>query len=170
MLLAGTMAQGWMPKRQARHTSGRALAAPAFAVLLLVGACNEGNGDAPCLPEDVERCTCADGQEGFTVCAPDGGGGYGACACDLDASPYLPEAGEEGGPDAASDDDGSGGDGGLSFMSVCSTQPGSLPCPPGTSCDDFPAKGQFCSKPCSLATDCPPPSPGCNMMGVCKAP
>jgi len=135
-----------------------------LAALLLVVACSEGTSSTPCLPEDVERCTCGDGSEGFEVCDPDGGGGYGACACGLDASPYLPE------PEEASEDGGEGGDGGLVFLSACSTVPGAPQCPAGTSCDDFPAKGQFCSKPCKEATDCPPPSPGCNMMGTCKAP
>jgi hypothetical protein len=156
-----------MPKLQASDTRRVIAGLGALAVLLLVVACNEGNGGAPCLPEDVERCTCDDGRDGFEVCDPDGGGGYGACNCDLDASPYLPEAGE---PEAASDAAEPEGDGGLSFMSPCSTAVGAPQCPPGTSCDDFPAKGQFCSKPCKVAMDCPAPSPGCNMMGVCKAP
>jgi hypothetical protein len=162
------MALGAMPKKHASDTRTAVVGLAGFGLVLLVAACNEGNGGAPCLPEDVERCTCDDGRDGFEVCDPDGGGGYGACNCDLDASPYLPEAGE---PDAGSDAPGEGSSSGaLVFMSTCSTQPGSPQCPPGTSCDDFPAKGQFCSKPCTEATDCPPPSPGCNMMGICKAP
>jgi hypothetical protein len=137
--------------------------------LVPVLACGEGNGGANCLPEDVERCTCENGRSGFMVCDPTTGSGYGACECDLDASPYLPEAGSEAGEgDGASDADAA--DGGLMFMSPCSTAAGSPQCPVGTSCDDFPAKGPHCSKPCKVATDCPAPSPGCNMMGVCKAP
>jgi hypothetical protein len=165
------MVRGAMPKRHVSDTRRAVAGLAGLALLLLIVACDEGNGATPCLPEDVERCTCDDGQEGFEVCDPDGGGGYGACNCDLDASPYLPVAPDEAGSDAAPPDaSDSGGDGGLSFMSSCSTAAGSPPCPPGTSCDDFPAKGQFCSKPCTEATDCPPPSPGCNMMGICKAP
>jgi len=160
-----------MPKIQGSDTRRVLAGLASLAVLLLVVACNEGNGGAPCLPEDVERCTCDDGRDGFVVCPLDGGGGYGACNCDLDGSPYLPEAGEEASSDAAGGDaSDAGNDGGLSFMSTCSTAIGSPPCPPGTSCDDFPAKGQFCSKPCTVAMDCPPPSTGCNMMGICKAP
>lgn len=174
LLGADTMACGAMPKRHPSDTR-RARSRPAvwlagFALVLLFTACNEGNGAVPCLPEDVERCSCDDGRDGFQVCDPDGGAGYGACNCDLDASPYLPEAGEVEASTDGAQGEGSGGDGGLSFMSTCSTQPGSPACPPGTSCDDFPAKGQFCSKPCTEATDCPPPSPGCNNMGICKAP
>ena len=150
--------------RQACHTTAALVAGAVLAVV--VGACGEGSGGAGCLPEDVERCTCGDGRSGFTVCDPKSGSGYGACDCSLDASPYLPEAGVE----AASDGSGEGGDGGLMFMSPCSMSAGAPQCPPGTSCDEFPAKGDHCSKPCKVATDCPAPSPGCNMMGVCKAP
>jgi hypothetical protein len=131
----------------------------------LVVACSEGNGAANCLPEDVERCTCADGRSGFSVCDPTAGRGYDVCNCEIDASPYLPEAGvETEAGDAGADA------GGLTFMSPCSMAPGAPMCPPGTSCDAFPAKGPHCSKACTEATDCPAPSTGCNMMGICKAP
>jgi hypothetical protein len=156
--------------KQAGHILAGLSIVASFAVL--VGACGEGNGAAACLPEDVERCTCADGHAGFMVCDPKAGAFYGACNCELDASPYLPEAGVE----AAAQEGGDASDGGgcngpvLAFMCVCSMAVGSPPCAPGTSCYDFPAKGQFCSKPCKEATDCPAPSPGCNMMGECKAP
>ncbi len=144
------------------------------SLVALAGACGEGSGGAACLPGDVERCTCADGHDGFTVCDLKAGAFYGACNCALDASPYLPEAGV----DASVPDGAEGGEGGgmtctgpvLPFMCACSTAPGSPQCEPGTSCDAFPAKGPHCSKMCAVATDCPPPSPGCNNMGVCKAP
>jgi hypothetical protein len=139
------------------------LGAALGALLLVVAACGEGSGGAGCLPEDVERCTCADGRSGFAVCDPKSGSSYGACNCALDASPYLPEPAEAG-PDTGA------GDGGLSFMSPCSQAAGAPQCPSGTSCDNFPAKGPHCSKPCHVPTDCPAPSPGCNLMGICKAP
>jgi hypothetical protein len=148
-----------------KHACHRAAAGIAVALLLVVAACGEGSGGAGCLPEDVERCTCDDGRPGYAVCDPKSGSGYGACDCSLDASPYLPEAGVEASPDAAE-----AGDGGLMFMSPCSMAAGAPQCPTGTSCDEFPAKGPHCSKACKEATDCPPPSPGCNMMGICKAP
>ncbi|HEY8089356.1 MAG TPA: hypothetical protein VIF09_15960 [Polyangiaceae bacterium] len=154
-----------MRKIQARHTARVALPA-AMLLVLLAAACSEGAGGAPCLPEDVERCTCDDGRDGFQVCPLDGGG-YSSCDCDLDASPYLPEAGEEASADAGDEGDASGG---LQFMSPCSSAAGSPQCPIGDTCYDFPAKGQFCSKQCKVATDCPAPSPGCNGMGECKAP
>jgi hypothetical protein len=41
-------------------------------------------------------------------------------------------------------------------------------------CNAYPAKGgSFCVNACTAATqatDCPPPSPGCNHMGFCKVP
>jgi hypothetical protein len=41
-------------------------------------------------------------------------------------------------------------------------------------CGDYPAKGgMFCTNKCTMMTaaqDCPPPSPGCNNMGLCKVP
>jgi hypothetical protein len=161
------MVLGAMPKIQARDTATFGLAV--IALVALAGACGEGDGGAPCLPEDVERCKCEDGRPGFFVCDPEGGTGYGACTCDLDASPYLPEAGVE-----AAVPDGGGGEGGeaggLAFMDPCSTAPGAPKCPPGDTCFDFPAKGPHCSHPCSVATDCPPPSPGCNNQGECKSP
>ncbi len=156
-----------------RHARDRALGfalATALILSTVCVACGEGNGNAACLPEDVERCTCADGRSGFFVCDPVTASRYGACDCDLDASPYLPvpppDTGASGEGGAA---DGEAG-GGLTFMSPCSLAAGAPQCPSGTACDDFPAKGPHCSKPCKVATDCPAPSPGCNMMGVCKAP
>lgn len=139
----------------------------------ILGACGEGNGGAACLPEDVERCTCADGKTGFTVCDPRAGAFYGACNCAIDASPYLPEAGVE----ASSEGGGEGGGtmmmcGGpvLSFMCACSQSAGSPQCSTGDMCYPFPSKGPHCTHACKTPMDCPPPSPGCTPMGVCKAP
>jgi hypothetical protein len=155
-----------------RHASDSAFVLLALLVGFPVAACSEGNGAAECLPEDVQRCHCEDGREGYRVCSPDGSSAYGACDCDLDASPYLPQLpaddGGAGEGDGATEGGAGGGDAGLMFLSPC--DPGDDQCPPNTSCDAFPAKGPHCSKPCTVATDCPMPSPGCNMMGVCKAP
>jgi hypothetical protein len=151
------MASGSMPKKQASDRRRAVVAASAIALLLAVAACNEGNSATACLPEDVERCSCDDGRQGFEVCDPEAGASYSPCNCDLDASPYLPEAGGPEASDDGAEGDGNDGGGGLVFMSPCSAAPGSPPCPTGDSCDDFPAKGQFCSKPCKEATDCPPP-------------
>jgi hypothetical protein len=37
------------------------LAIVGACISLLAVACGEGSGGANCLPEDVQRCTCADG-------------------------------------------------------------------------------------------------------------
>jgi hypothetical protein len=161
------------PRALAMKQAGHILAGLVIVAGLaaLVGACGEGSGGAACLPEDVERCTCADGKTGFTVCDPKAGAFYGACNCSLDASPYLPEAGVE-----ASSEGGEGGGttmcGGpvLAFMCPCSTAPGSPQCPAGDTCYPYPSKGSHCSHPCKVATDCPAPSPGCSPMDECKAP
>jgi hypothetical protein len=63
-------------------------------------------------------------------------------------------------------DGGSGGGALLPFMS---------PCAQNSDCESmlcfhFNTKGSHCTKPCMVDTDCPPPSPGCSAMGVCKAP
>lgn len=147
------------PRKHARDTASALLACALFFVAV---ACGEGNGTAACLPQDVIRCTCADGSQGFAVCDVDAGAGYGVCTCDGGGSPYLPEAG------TAVLDAGADADGGLQFMSPCN--PADDQCPAGTSCDAFPSKGPHCSKPCKQNSDCPAPSPGCNMMGVCKTP
>jgi hypothetical protein len=170
-----TMAADGMPMRHTRDRAWAVVGPAGGLLLLVVAACNEGNGGAPCLAEDVERCTCDDGRSGFQVCPADGGGDYSTCDCDLDASPYLPEAGVEAsvaaGEDAEQEAEAEAeAAAGLQFMSPCSNTPGAPQCPPGDSCYDFPAKGQFCSHPCKEATDCPAPSTGCNGMGECKAP
>jgi hypothetical protein len=134
--------------------------------LLVVAACGEGNGGAACVPEDVERCQCDDGRSGYQVCDPEGGSGYGACRCDLDASPYLPEAGLDDAGSGDANDGGSCGTMPLAFMCPCVS---SSQCASGL-CGTFPAKGNKCTVPCKSPSDCPAPSPGCNMMGLCKSP
>lgn len=36
-------------------------------------------------------------------------------------------------------------------------------------CFLYRVKGQFCTQPCGCDADCPPPSPGCGGMHVCRA-
>jgi len=153
------MGLGAVPMKHAGHTVIVLLG------VMAVAACSEGNGATACLPQDVERCQCGDGRSGYSVCDPDAGSGYGACDCDLDASPYLPAV-----PDAAASD--AAADGGS-----CSTMPLGFMCPCLSSaqcasgvCGVFPAKGNRCTVPCKTAMDCPAPSTGCNMMGICKSP
>ena len=161
-----TMTSGTVPMKHAGHTCNAVTLAAIAALVLtgLLGGCSEGSGAAPCLAEDVERCFCADGRSGFQVCGREGGSGIGACNCDEVASPYLPGVGSEAGAGDATTEASNG----LSFMSAC--DPSNDQCPSGTSCDAFPSKGPHCSKPCAVPADCPAPSPGCNMMNICKAP
>lgn len=171
MQCAFTMGPRALPMKQAGHILAGLVIVAGLAAL--VGACGEGNGGAACLPEDVERCTCADGKSGFMVCDPKAGAFYGACNCALDASPYLPEAGVEASVEASGD---GASEGGLScsgpvlaFLCPCSTTPGAPQCSSGNQCDAFPAKGPHCSHPCKDGSDCPGGA-GCNNMGICKAP
>ncbi len=135
----------------------------AIAAALLVGACaDEGR---PCYPGDYQACACGD-DRGYARCDADGEA-YGACDC----SGTIPGlGGGAGGGDAggggASGGGGAGGSAKLPFMAPCS---GDDECETGL-CYDFAAKGPHCSKTCTLDTDCPLPSPGCNLMGICKAP
>jgi hypothetical protein len=163
-----TMALRARLMKQAGHILAGIMVLGSLAAI--VGACGEGNGSAACLPEDVERCTCADGKSGFTVCDPKAGAFYGACNCALDASPYLPEAGVEASSDAAPAEAGACSGPVLAFMCSCSTEPGSPQCPSGDTCYPYPSKGSHCSHPCKEATDCAAPSPGCSPMDECKAP
>jgi hypothetical protein len=55
-------------------------------------------------------------------------------------------------------------DGGLGLYAPCS---GNGDCASGV-CHDYPMRGTFCTKPCTAASDCPAPSPGCTPMGVCR--
>jgi hypothetical protein len=70
--------------------------------------------------------------------------------------------------DAPGVDAGSGADAGeiLPFMSSCQTND---QCETGL-CFSFNSKGPHCTHGCMMDEDCEDPSPGCNNMGVCKAP
>lgn len=137
--------------RSSRATSAALLAAAAIGA----AACEVDSG-RECYPGDWLACTCG-ADRGYQQCDPEGAG-YGACDCS-GAIPGL----------AASAGAGSGGSGGaalLPFMSACDAD---AECQTGL-CYTFAAKGDFCSQPCVDSAECPPPSTGCNMMGVCKAP
>jgi hypothetical protein len=135
------------------------------AVLLFVGglavlapAC--GGKETPCYAGDWQRCDCATGGSGYQQCSADGEA-YGACDCsgNIPGVPSLDgsvDAPAESAPDA----------GLLPFMSPCEKNE---ECVTGN-CFPFNSKGPHCTKPCTQATDCPPPSTGCSNMGVCKSP
>lgn len=138
---------------------GRALASASLTCLLVV-ACRD---DPTCYDGDLLACTCADGSRGFQTCNLERDG-YEACVCDgtvpgLDTTPSA---------DAGAAEAATGGK--LGFLAPCTSN---TECESGL-CKEYPARGgSFCSKTCQIATasiDCPPPSPGCNNMGICKAP
>ena len=54
----------------------------------------------------------------------------------------------------------------LGFMETCVQDED---CESGL-CHVYNAKGPKCTLACQVDADCPSPSPGCNNMGVCKAP
>jgi hypothetical protein len=131
----------------------------AIACGAIASACT--NKGTPCAAGDWEHCTCASGGTGYQQCTSDGES-YGACDCS-GTIPGIPsaDAGSDAGAAADAQDAGL-----LPFMSPCSTN---AECDTGL-CFNFNARGSHCSKPCTQATDCPPPSTGCSGMNVCKSP
>jgi hypothetical protein len=135
------------------------LVALLLAVALAVASCVES--ERACYPSDWLACECANGKPGYQQCDAEGAG-YGACDCS-GMIPGLPTSTSSGGGS------GSGGEGGsdkVGFMEPCTSNE---QCETGL-CHPFNAKGPHCSLPCGADAECPPPSPGCNNMGVCKAP
>lgn len=132
----------------------------AVAIAAIV-ACSS-NGGQPCYPGDLRSCSCDDGARGMQRCAaPDSGThDYGACDC---SAPSIDASTTDAAPNDAAD---AGESGLLGFMAPCTDN---AQCETML-CFHFNVKGSFCSKPCTVASDCPPPSPGCSGMSVCKAP
>lgn len=126
------------------------------------GACtDEGR---PCYAGDFRRCDCATpgagGASGYQQCTADGQG-YGACDCSGNI-PGIPSA--DSGADTATEAPAEAGL--LGFTAPCQKNED---CQSGD-CFPFNAKGPHCTKPCTQATDCPPPLTGCSNMGQCKVP
>lgn len=134
----------------------------ALAVALLTGVCGACFETEPaCYAGDHRACACAvpAGARGYQACL-EGGGGYAPCVCDgttpgVDGS--APDAADDGAPDATAKKE---------LLAACEKNED---CASGL-CFAFNAKGQRCSKACTSASDCPAPSPGCNNLGICKAP
>lgn len=124
-----------------------------FFAAFVVAACTSHG--TPCSPGDYRYCDCPN-KPGYQQCSVSGDG-YGACDCSGNFPSVLDAAAE----DAPSDAPDSGL---LPFLSPCTTNE---QCATNL-CYPFNAFGPHCSKPCKIALDCPPPSPGCSNMGVCK--
>lgn len=125
----------------------RARACALFVWLFIAACADDGR---PCYPGDYRSCTCGGGALGYQQCDA-AGQGYGACDC----SGAVPGGSCAGGGGAL-----------LGFMAECADN---AQCESGL-CHTYNAKGSHCTIPCATDVECPPPSPGCNSMGVCKAP
>jgi hypothetical protein len=153
-----------------------------FLVFALVAAGATGceDGGRACYPRDYERCACAGEAQGYRQCDA-AGSEYGTCDCSgtipgltTAASTGAGGAGAGGGGGASGGTGGTGGAGTggtgggekLPFLSPCANDD---ECDTGL-CFHFNGKGPHCSMPCEAAADCPAPSPGCSLMGVCKLP
>jgi hypothetical protein len=71
-------------------------------------------------------------------------------------------------PDPSGADAGAPSGDPLAYMDMC--DPDSDLCDGELVCFAFNMKGPHCTHECSVDEDCEAPSPGCNNMGVCKAP
>jgi len=136
-----------------------------LGALLLAGACSEPR---TCYEGDFVACACDDGRSGFAACDAQSDA-FGACGYCGTVPGALTGSGATGGAGGSGGAGGGGGTGGtelLGFMETCTTN---AECESGL-CHTYNAKGMKCTIPCQVDGDCPLPSPGCNMMGVCKAP
>ena len=75
----------------------------------------------------------------------------------------------------SSDDDSSGPDATAVSADAGDPLPYMAECDTNEQCEtelcfSFNAKGPHCTHSCVIDADCESPSPGCNNMGVCKAP
>lgn len=116
----------------------------------------------------------ATGGSGDGAASDGGGGAADACVFTVDDAGVTHGCGKGGMGPGDRDD---GGDAAAPPPSDASPDAADLPF--GTSClgnaqcasglcFDYAVKGTFCTKTCSSNADCPPPSLGCNGMGVCR--
>jgi hypothetical protein len=142
-------------------------AAAALGLFLAVASGTPGcEGDRECYPTDWRACACGDGAPGYQQC-DDAGEAYGACDCTGTIPGLTTGAAASGGAGQGGGSAGAGGATLKKFMEECGLDED---CETGL-CHFYMGKGaSLCSKSCTGAADCPPPSPGCNLMGICKAP
>jgi hypothetical protein len=137
--------------------------AAVLVVALLSPACQQ-NGTR-CAPGDYVACACPNPVKGFARCTPSGDD-YTLCDCSGAVPPGVVDLEAGAAPDAAGADAADAVAAKLGFMSPCEKD---IECETGL-CFVFNAKGPRCSKSCQNDSDCPAPSPGCNLQGICKAP
>lgn len=134
---------------------GRMEALRVVAAVALLGSCMPSGN--PCYPGDYIACGCDNGIKGYARCNADGKA-YAACDCSGQSPLGGAPAADAGATDASSDK--------LGLIAACDND---AQCASGL-CFLFNAKGPKCTLRCSVDSDCPPPTAGCNNMGVCKAP
>lgn len=155
-----------MPGPSMRGGIRLALALPLTLVVTLVVTLlvSCATSSPPCYRGEYRGCSCTAPSNtpftsGYQACNVTEDG-FQACVCD-GRTP-----GVDGGRDAAASDAAPGPALG-GYLTSCA----SAPCTePGNICFEFGMKGQRCTKRCTLDSDCPPPSPGCNPKSVCKLP
>ena len=123
------------------------------SLLLIALACAGGwacsDEDPACFEGEYQRCACGD-DLGYQRCES---GAYAACDC------------ESGTPGITSD----GGGGASPLAPLYDPCESNADCDSGL-CESFTGSGMLCTQTCSGDEDCPAPSPGCSMMGVCRVP
>ena len=135
------------------------IGAAAIASFVIVVACGEDR--PPCYRGDHVGCTCPNGQRGYQACR-DAEDGYAACVCN-GQTPGVDASIADAQPEAEASVDA----GKLPLFATCTA---SEECDSGL-CFEFGMGQRICTRPCTAATaatDCPPPSPGCNNKGVCR--
>jgi hypothetical protein len=130
-----------------RPTSAFVLIAVAGAVSVVMAACG-GSSSTTCSAGDQKSCTCVDGMSGTAACGANDT--FGPCVC--------------------SSEGGAGEGGTVPYMALCMVVGNPGDCAPPDQCFNYPNRGKYCTHACTMASDCAPPSSGCNGMGVCKAP
>jgi hypothetical protein len=105
---------------------------------------------ALCLTATLAACSSTDESKEDLTPTPDAG-----MSTDDDAGPVSPI-------DAST--------AALPFLSPCDPENDLCDADNGEFCFGFNAKGPHCTHQCDTPQECDAPSPGCNNMGVCKAP
>ena len=152
-------------RRRRVGSSGSTLFALVAAAAFLAACASSSSSSQTCSPGDTMACTCGS-TPGLQTCNANGSA-YGACNCTADAGG---DAEVDAGPAKFMQPcvpsmmlaDGGAGSGGMGNCDPSAS--------PALICFIFPNRGNYCTHTCTVATDCAAPSPGCNGMGVCKAP
>lgn len=140
------------------------LAMTLLAFVAVVVACTTSY--PTCYRGEYQGCFCAPGVPGYQACDVTENS-FLACVCD-GTTPGIDggrDTGAADASDAATDPDASG----AAYMTPCG--PNDACAGAGARCFEFGNKGKVCTRNCTQASDCPPPSLGCSPnQAVCRAP